>query len=632
MRASTAILCDEVPSSIAPRLRLHAAVLCAGLLGVLALACTTQDDGDRNADEAAISAAADESALIVTDGPTIDDLEKHGLSFSTMVGAKGASGEALLDSKIYEAIVDTIKADLHEIHNEDPESGLGFGTTHRQFDPAWLASKESRFELVGVVNRTDKMDASSCGEFRLIYRLAYTAKKTAGRLPMTVSLIFPQPEDGQQCATVAQRWLSMKAGSGAALLDGPLKGHGPFQTIEINYQAVKLTFDASPDFGGEADYVLRVFSVHGDTVAPAPLPNTPRTDLESAERDELRTWIHDNLDAIDKGTAIVPDKFLATKATSIAPYGISRLANRPFSQLFPDPGTAFRGFALDKTKQLGSTAALLRRLDTMTCHGCHQARSIAGFHLAGEERDRSVRLNALTVGRSPHLQEELAWRTQALSAIANKQPLAAPRPFAEHGSKDGGFGTHCGLGDSGFRSWTCPSGFQCVDTHGDVVGVCSPSGGAVGDLCEVGHVTQNADPREDKVTHVQSTNCDPDPALGPNSADTCMSPSHGNGFPDGVCFALCKKSDGGNIHGTTNCGGIPSKVDLQKCIEVDRKPFLDCLEATMTPMLLETCDAKQGCRDDYACMRVEKGPVETGACMPPYFAFQLRVDGHMFDD
>jgi hypothetical protein len=32
-----------------------------------------------------------------------------------------------------------------------------------------------------------------------------------------------------------------------------------------------------------------------------------------------------------------------------------------------------------------SAEGLLRRLDQLTCLGCHEARSIAGFHLLGED-------------------------------------------------------------------------------------------------------------------------------------------------------------------------------------------------------------------------------------------------------
>jgi hypothetical protein len=36
----------------------------------------------------------------------------------------------------------------------------------------------------------------------------------------------------------------------------------------------------------------------------------------------------------------------------------------------------------------------MRRLDTLTCQGCHHARAVAGFHLLGDERDPSARMSA----------------------------------------------------------------------------------------------------------------------------------------------------------------------------------------------------------------------------------------------
>src|SRR5262249_36992519 len=104
------------------------------------------------------------------------------------------------------------------------------------------------------------------------------------------------------------------------------------------------------------------------------------------------------------------------------------------------------------------------------------------------------------------------------------------------------------------------------------------------------------------------------------------------GFPDGLCRTDCTDEEAGKIVGKTICGGIPSASGLTKCLTVDRLPFKECLATTMNPTFLRTCDAKNPCRDDYACMRVKNGPASLGACMPPYFAFQARVDGHMFDE
>jgi hypothetical protein len=238
--------------------------------------------------------------------------------------------------------------------------------------------------------------------------------------------------------------------------------------------------------------------------------------------------------------------------------------------------------------------------------------------LLGEERDPAARLNALTVGRSAHLQEELAWRMGALVATAARKPQD-PRPFAEHGSADGAFGMHCGLGDPGFKSWTCAAGLKCIDVHGDLVGICSPSG-EVGDACVTSQVTLVADSHKDKLTSRQSKQCK-------GSGVACQD---GAGFPDGLCADSCTQA--GKTTGKKICGAVPMKDKNVHCLVDERRPFLDCLKESSVPVDLHTCNAKEPCRDDYACMRVDQGSLDTGACMPPYFAFQVRVDGHMFDE
>jgi hypothetical protein len=54
-------------------------------------------------------------------------------------------------------------------------------------------------------------------------------------------------------------------------------------------------------------------------------------------------------------------------------------------------------------------------------------------------------------------------------------------------------------------------------------------------------------------------------------------------------------------------------------------------EACMSPPMLAfraLCSVSTPCRDDYVCDFVPGAPQGTGACMPPYFIFQARVDGH----
>jgi hypothetical protein len=99
-----------------------------------------------------------------------------------------------------------------------------------------------------------------------------------------------------------------------------------------------------------------------------------------------------------------------------------------------------------------------------------------------------------------------------------------------------------------------------------------------------------------------------------------------------MCRTDCPDADSGKIMGGNICGGIPTAAGLTKCLTVDRLPFPQCLATQNSPALLKSCDVAHPCRDDYACVRVKNGPADVGACLPPYFAFQVRVDGPMFDD
>jgi hypothetical protein len=597
-----------------------------GLAAAAAIACGTSVAPDEagTAEQAVAESLADDNApLLVKDPRTLAVLEERGLALSTLLGVSGTTADAFLASPAYTRISRTVDFDLRMLRAQDPKSGVGVEFPHRQFDPKWLQSPEARFELVAVVNRLDRKHVGGCGELRLIYRLAYTATQSESRLPMTMNVVFPQLDDGEHCSRVAQRWLSAKSGTADALLEGPLAGLPRIGQIEINFQAVRWPSNERPEMGGHAEYILRVFKVTDAGVEATPLENTPRMDLAPAERDELRGWIRDHLGEIDEGTAIIPSKFLATQAVSVGPRGLARTANRAFTQIFSDPNNAFADLPLSGTKQIKSVAALMRRLDTMTCHGCHQARAVAGFHLLGEERDSAARLNALAVGRSPHMSEELTWRTDVLRAVSRAEAIPAPRPFAEHAAATGKYGAHCGLGDAGFEDWTCSAGLRCMNVHGGFVGMCLPELAPVGDVCETVRITPNPDSHRDRVVDHRTLACDQD-----GKSARCNPVEQG--FPDGMCRADCTEAEVGTIAGETICGLVPSASGLTQCLAAHR-PFHECLATQNTATFLRTCDATEACRDDYACARVKNGPPGVGACMPPYFAFQARVDGHLFD-
>jgi hypothetical protein len=47
--------------------------------------------------------------------------------------------------------------------------------------------------------------------------------------------------------------------------------------------------------------------------------------------------------------------------------------------------------------------------------------------------------------------------------------------------------------------------------------------------------------------------------------------------------------------------------------------------------LLRSCSRAEPCRDDYVCLRMPNEPLDHGACVPPYFLAQVRIDGPPID-
>ncbi|HEU5058030.1 MAG TPA: hypothetical protein VFU21_15975, partial [Kofleriaceae bacterium] len=306
-------------------------------------------------------------------------------------------------------------------------------------------------------------------------------------------------------------------------------------------------------------------------------------------------------------------EFLARVATSVSPRGMSRRANRPFRQLI-DPAS-LDAAALAGKGLVGSPDALVRRLDDMSCAGCHQSRTIAGFHFLGEDGPEAAAGNALAVALSAPLVAEKRRRTDLVAALAAGGAPDFTRPFAERSADLAGrSGARCNLsGDPGYADWTCADGFTCarLDAPDDdgALGVCLPAAGPeVGDPCESGALTAAADPHRDRVRRVTKASC----AVG-----VC----NGNrvGFPAGMCTATCRDLPAG-----ATCGAIALLTPFNNCL-ARNTPFPRCLAEHVAPAGLRACSHDAPCRDDYICARTPSGD---GACIPPYFLFQLRVDGH----
>ena len=399
-------------------------------------------------------------------------LEAKGFAFAPLVFGVAARTTAELDGLPgAKSIFDVLRDDVRDAKRTHPLAKVTLMDGFRLFDERWLASKEMSFGLIGVFNRLDRRAfyPATCGEVRFVYRLAYETTHAgaamAGRLPFTANVVF-LVEGDQQCRAVARAWQRPESARGTSTVDWLLREEGGplspaarkgwrLKSIETNLQSFRLQSFVHPTLAGHIDYDLRVF--HAKTAArdaffPAPMENMPDVELlakNAALRAELLATLREpaTLAAIDRGTLNLPERFLATRAVSVSPRGLTRSANRPFRKLFDDD--AFRDFPLAGTRTIRSPAALLRRLDGATCVGCHQSRSIAGFHRVGDDVPEHPAFDALLSGSSPHLASDLARRRAYVASIAAGETPDEFRPVPERQGTGSGFGAPCGLGDSG---------------------------------------------------------------------------------------------------------------------------------------------------------------------------------------
>jgi hypothetical protein len=549
-----------------------------------------------------IEAARVPPPLVSIDDPALlATIEQRVADFGVLaIGAEsaGLSNASLASLAPYRELFDPLERDLRALTDGDPQAGVAVrGHAHRSFDTRWLRAANARFRLVAIANRMDRraFDRDGCGETRLIYRLSYDQS----RLPFTIALELRNTGD---CALEARRWLQ-PASERLFAEGGPLHGLSRARLVQVglNVQAVRWPSAVRPDLGGHAEYLLRAFRWDGTHYRARLLENTP--DVARLKRDraalaELASWLHAHADEVDQGFALIPERFLAEVVSSVTPRGFGRLANRPFAQLFAP--ARFADLAPGRFAR--TPEAFLRRLDQLSCNGCHQARSVAGFHQLGLD-DAAPAANALAIGHSPHVHDELARRGTYVQALADgRSPDEAP-PFAERASGEGGYGAHCGL-DASFAHWTCAPGLHCDGFEGDPgVGVCLGET-AVGDPCEPSRIAADADSHRDRAR------------LGPERACPGVCEATRVGFPSGMCADSCGAA------GST-CGAIAILTPFNNCLAQGR-PFVECAQHAR-PAGLRGCDADHPCRDDYLCARTAEGK---GACLPPYFVLQMRVDGH----
>lgn len=422
----------------------------------------------------------------------------------------------------------------HKTNLPNETIGVGSSRDFQLFDRALLYSEDSRFVLAGIVNRMDRAYVSpeSCGEVRLIYRLTRAAAGAAGeavtssRLPMTLNVVLKARGgdmiDGNgaavTCAGIARRWLAAGelplAGHDLAVRllakDGPLDLIRPenVDRIETNLQIAHAPKSPVREF--RTDYLLKVFRYHAwsRTFEEAPLENQidrERILANEKLRQELKTWLLDigHFGELDRGTVLIPEKFLATGAIASTPVGFAASRLQPAFGLVQGEG-AMPVFnegdvvaALKKASEGGialrnirSVGGFERRLNDMTCAGCHQTRGIGGFHFPGVDWMAATPSNSTVVPASPHFFGDQIRRRDILTSLRDGKPADYSRGFSSRpqlrGSTelagteyDDGWGAHCYVrranvadNDRSFTSWTCAEGLACQAGGSTRMGMC----------------------------------------------------------------------------------------------------------------------------------------------------------------
>ena len=407
----------------------------------------------------------------------------------------------------------------HKAMSPNESIGVGSSFDVQLFDRAALDSPDTRFVLSGIVNRMDRayVDPASCGEIRLVYRMTQTKAAEIGeasvspRLPMTLNLVLKAKGDRAtlSCAEIARRWLAtadLKL-TGAALADrlteegGALASVGPedIVRIETNLQIAHAPKSEARDF--RTDYLMKVFeySAETKTFEEAPLENQidrERLLADKGLRRDFKAWLLDpaHLGEFDRGTVLIPERFLAKAAIAPTPVGFAASDLQPaFGLVAGEDGTdnpvfgesdvvgalknaAARGIALQNIR---STAGFERRLNDITCAGCHQTRGIGGFHFPGVDWMAAKPSNTIVVPASPHFFGDQVRRRDILTAFAAGKPVDFSRGFASRPQSrgptelagteyDDGWGAHCYVqhakaaeNDASFRGWNCAEGLTC---------------------------------------------------------------------------------------------------------------------------------------------------------------------------
>jgi len=443
---------------------------------------------------AANAAAPMERGVAIADPAILQRLDESGLSLGKLLGAEASATSAeLFALPSMTQVQETTDRDFNAYvlsHHDDLDKLF-------LFDRDALNAPGTRFDLARIVNRMDRafVAPGTCGEIRLIYRpIANQASASKdnppARLPMTLNLVMKAKPAGANitCAELARRWLALadQPPEAATLTatGGALEwiARDAIDRIEINVQIARASADAN-DFEGRADYLMKVFRFDGLNFVESVMEN--QIDAARIRADEklladFKAWLFDpvRIAELDRGAVVLPDRFLASSAINVTP-----AQDNPDDKaraLFADDeivGALEKASANAPLENLQSPAGFARRLDDMTCSGCHQTRAVGGFHFPGKERPEWA-AGAVVAAASPHFFGDQERRRDILGAFREGRTpdfsrAFSARPQARRANElagttyVNGWGAVCAVPgenaapDKSLTSWTCAEGLTC---------------------------------------------------------------------------------------------------------------------------------------------------------------------------
>ncbi|WP_245494569.1 hypothetical protein, partial [Mesorhizobium sp. M4B.F.Ca.ET.017.02.2.1] len=621
----------------------------------------------------AAPAATLDSSVAVTDPATLQALERGGLSISRLLGpaiglTRDVDNRGLFSVRALTPVRNAVKQEIADEPAASPDpyvAGLAKSKdTSQKFNPKYIDDNGSTLDLTGVVNRMDRgyLGHTECGEIRLIYRFHYSVEEKPGervssRLPLTMSLVFnakptaatgraskdrPRAADGS-CADVARRWLAaggkdLAPEQLAAWLrsdEGPLSGamlnSSQIMRLELNMQVLRLSASTRRDFGGHAEYLLKIFKWDPATATfqESRMENQIERKTVLADRRAFAKWLltDRNIYDLDRGRLIVDEKFLATSAVSVAPGGMARSQNNIAYGLLDDAAVdkalkdyVARGNALRTIK---SVAGFNLRLNEMSCTGCHQTHGIAGFHYTGADPASEPRRNAVFVPGSAVFFADLPRRLAIVEQFAAGEHPDFSKGFAARPDAKfadalkgtdlyNGWGSICYRGtDESFKDWTCGEGLRCAGVHESAIhpgfGTCvSEAGTAVGDPVEFGEIRMSkwGSDQYCRLSPATAKACAIDPArdkkppiklAGYGAArQRYDNPEQKTG---GFSGGMLRKASCDKLPDDASCGRL-AKTGFNDCIGSGKDHKYCTREFTKTAGL-RACDKTHPCREDY---------------------------------